>query len=42
MLGHMFQYDVLMMLGQHDHYDLGTIKRFLLSVKSEASIMLID
>ena len=38
----MIQYDVLMMLGQYNHYDLGTIKRLLLSVKSEASIMLID
>ena len=31
-----------MMSGHYDHYDLGTIKRILLSVKSEPQIMLFD
>ena len=34
----MIQYDVVMILGHYDHYDIGTIKRLLLSVKSDASI----
>ena len=34
----MIRYDVVMMLSHYDHYDIGTVKRLLLSVKSEASI----
>ena len=34
----MIRYDVVMMLSHYNNYDIGTVKRLLLSAKSEASI----